>query len=520
MGSDHTGPRAGLFVRVSQIGSTFAAIALLAGVGYLGHHTGWKLPSFANVAGDVPPPTVAWCDAHAVPEAECVECDPSLVPPLPDYGWCPEHGVHQCPLCHPDVAQVIPTPTITHADRGRTNRGLEVRDRSTNNNRCPLYNRRIQFATREAMADVGVDVALVDERPIVETVTAPAEIGYDPTRVAHVSARAPGPVWRIGKRVGDPVKEGELLALVDAAAVGRAKAELLQARAQVDLNRQTLDRLRPLAGQAITAQQLLEAEAALRLARVQLAGARQALVNLGLVIDPVSLDTLPEPELADRVQFLGLPTGFTTGIDPARTTSNLLPVTAPFAGVVTERAVAVGDVVDEGRPLFVIVDTRQMWLNLNVRQEDAAFVVPGRTVRFRSDVGDTETEGEIAWVSTSADETTRTVRARADLTNPDGRLRASTFGVARVVIREEPNAVMVPDEAVQWDGSCHVVFVRDKRFFDEGSPKLFHTRTVRPGAKNDGQTEIVAGVLPGEVVATVGSRVLRAELLKNNLGAG
>ena len=70
------------------------------------------------------------------------------------------------------------------------NAGLAVRDRPENNNRCPLYKRRIQFATREAMADVGVDVALVEARPIVETVTAPAEIGYDPTRVAHVSARA------------------------------------------------------------------------------------------------------------------------------------------------------------------------------------------------------------------------------------------------------------------------------------------------------------------------------------------
>ena len=184
--------RAGLFVRVSQVASTVAAIGLLAGVGYWGHHTGWKLPSFAEVAGDVPPPTAAWCDAHAVPEAECVECNPSLAPPLPDHGWCPDHGVHQCPLCHPEVAQVTPTPTITDADRERTERGLAVRERLANNNRCPLYKRRIQFATREAMADVGVDIALAEARPIVETVTAPAEIGYDPTRVAHVSARARG----------------------------------------------------------------------------------------------------------------------------------------------------------------------------------------------------------------------------------------------------------------------------------------------------------------------------------------
>ena len=49
---------------------------------------------------------------------------------------------------------------------------------------------------------------------------------------------------------------------------------------------------------------------------------------------------------------------------------------------------------------------------------------------------------------------------------------------------------------------------------------MFHVRTVRLGAKDDKQTEIVAGLLPGEVVATRGSSLLRAELLKDNLGEG
>jgi cobalt-zinc-cadmium efflux system membrane fusion protein len=66
--------------------------------------------------------------------------------------------------------------------------------------------------------------------------------------------------------------------------------------------------------------------------------------------------------------------------------------------------------------------------------------------------------------------------------------------------------------------------VRDKRYFDKDSPKVFHVRTVRVGGEsekfNEKFTEILAGVLPGEVVATKGSDVLRAELSKNNLGEG
>jgi membrane fusion protein, heavy metal efflux system len=104
--------------------------------------------------------------------------------------------------------------------------------------------------------------------------------------------------------------------------------------------------------------------------------------------------------------------------------------------------------------------------------------------------------------------------------NPDGTLMAHTFGTGRVILRAEQDAIVVPSEAVHWEGDCHVVFVRDKHFLDAGAPKVFHVRSVRPGVDHAGNTEIIAGLLPGEVVATRNSAALRAELLKNNLGAG
>jgi cobalt-zinc-cadmium efflux system membrane fusion protein len=106
------------------------------------------------------------------------------------------------------------------------------------------------------------------------------------------------------------------------------------------------------------------------------------------------------------------------------------------------------------------------------------------------------------------------------LDNADGRLRANTFGSGRVILREEKQVVLVPNGAVHWEGCCHVVFVRNKDYLKDGSPKVFHVRTVRVGAKTDTQTEIIAGVTLGEVVAVKGSAALRAELLKNNLGEG
>jgi cobalt-zinc-cadmium efflux system membrane fusion protein len=161
-----------------------------------------------------------------------------------------------------------------------------------------------------------------------------------------------------------------------------------------------------------------------------------------------------------------------------------------------------------------------MWLTLNPRLEDARRVTVGQVVRFREDGGGNEVTGSISWISTAVDEKTRTVKVRVDLANPDGRLRANTYGTGRVVLREEKDTLVVPNEAVHWEGDCHVVFVRDKNFLVSGAPKVFHVRKVRPGARDEQYTEILAGVLPGEVVAAKGSGVLRAELLRGNLGEG
>ena len=73
---------------------------------------------------------------------------------------------------------------------------------------------------------------------------------------------------------------------------------------------------------------------------------------------------------------------------------------------------------------------------------------------------------------------------------------------------------------MHWEGCCNIVFVQDKNFHKPGAPKVFHVRTVRLGFKDDEKTEIIAGVLPGEFVATKGSAVMQQQLLKDNLGEG
>jgi cobalt-zinc-cadmium efflux system membrane fusion protein len=501
---------------------TAIVVAALGGLALWGHFADWKIPKFSALFGNENETVEQWCKEHNVPEAACIECNLTLAPLSNDYGWCREHGVAQCPLEHPDVAQVKTTPVVTQAMLDRASRALAVKPRAENSSLCRLHLRRIQLASAEAVEKAGVEIAVVQERPVVEAATANGEVVYDGNRMAHLSSRVAGTVWQVERQVGDRVHKGDCLALVDAADVGKAKAELLQAISQVRLKQTNYDRLASIGEGAIALRQLREADTALQEAKIRQHGAQQALVNLGLSVRIEEFSGLDTNEIARRIHFLGLPDDIASGLDANATTSNLFPIRSPLEGLIIERHVVPGEVVDTSTVLFAVADISRMWLTLNVREDDAKYVSVGQPVLFRphSSADDSEIRGAVAWISTSADDQTRTVKVRVELPNADGRLRANTFGAGRIVLREESKAVVVPSEAVHWDGSCHVVFVRDKNYHNADSPKFFQVRSIRPGVKEDGTTEIIAGLLPGEVIASKNSVVLEAQLLKSNLGAG
>ncbi len=123
-------------------------------------------------------------------------------------------------------------------------------------------------------------------------------------------------------------------------------------------------------------------------------------------------------------------------------------------------------------------------------------------------------------MSPAIDEKTRTLQVRVKLDNHDRQLRDKIFGTGQIILRTEPKAMVVPREAVQSTADANFVFVRDRDYLKPDAPKVFHVRQVRIGAKDDQYVELLAGVLPGEVIATKGSSVLLAQLLRSNLGAG
>ena len=222
-------------------------LALIAGVAYWGHANDWSVPKFTDLMGGGEVLDGDWCKEHAVPESQCVECNESLLPKSKSV-WCAKHGIHDCPLERPEIAQLPTIRTITQADLDRAQRGLDLKDRPENNQKCKLHERRIQFASQEVMEKMGIDIAPVFEAPIVETISASGEITFERPRVAPIFTPVAGRVWYVSEQgqVGSKVKRGDVLAFVDSMEVGKAKAEFLQVYSQFELRNKTLQNLNSL----------------------------------------------------------------------------------------------------------------------------------------------------------------------------------------------------------------------------------------------------------------------------------
>lgn len=437
------------------------------------------------------------CTEHGVPEALCSRCNPALVPAFKVEGdWCAAHSVpeSQCLKCNPALVSTGAGKTSTEI-KSDTNSSFPASDlprsRRPPDQTCLKNILRVRFPSADTAKKAGLQLARIQRREVSHIISCNAEVAYDGNRYAHLASRAPGVVWQVNKDLGDIVAAGDVLAIVDSAGLSTAKAEYLQALALVSLWKRNHSREQALLKKRVsTEREVLEAETRLTESRIARARADQRLKNLGL----------SEKDIAD--------------LDKNPDTYSQLALTAPFAGTIVERAAVVGEVVGTSSELFAIADTSRMWAILDVYEEDLSYVHTGLQVTVNVEGSRSEPlEGIITWVSAYVDHRTRTLKARVELANSDGMLRAGMFATAHVKVRGPELVLVVPKSAVQWEGCCNVVFIRK-------SDVLYEPRKVRLGYDMGNWFVVEEGLEIGEQVVTTGSFLLKTEILKGSIGAG
>ena len=174
-------------------------------------------------------------------------------------------------------------------------------------------------------------------------------------------------------------------------------------------------------------------------------------------------------------------------------------VTAPIAGVVDDRLVAVGEAVEPNKTLLHIADLSQVIVQAEAYEEDVGKVALGQEARVHVFAYPAESfTGRVTFLGQQLDPEKRTLAVWITVANPDGRLKPGMFAKAALVLKRNTGVLTVPLQAVLESGGEHFVFVQ--------SGDTFNRADVRLGAADDRFVEITDGLVPGDRVVTQGSR--------------
>lgn len=318
-----------------------------------------------------------------------------------------------------------------------------------------------------AATDTVPTVTLSPEDVIVakrgEIQTGPRVSGtLEASQRAVVRAESNGTVLAIGPELGQSVKRGDLLAKIEAKALGdtasSAQAGVMSAQAQLELARKEVQRTEALVkGGAVAQRELDRAQGQLSAAQAGVAQARGT--------------------LASSRSMLGDAT-----------------VKSPIAGVVARRSVNVGDVVAPGAELYDVIDPKTMRLDASVSSEDLSTLTVGKEVAFAvRGYRDQKFVGKISRIAPAADPVTRQIQVLVEIPNEGNKLVAGLYAEGRVAV-ERREALTLPFGAVDTSGDQPTV-LRVKDGIVERVPIAVGLRDERAEV-----LEVTSGVNLGDVL--------------------
>lgn len=321
---------------------------------------------------------------------------------------------------------------------------------------------------------------VLEVRPttLARTLRLTGTVAYNGFRTTPVITQVSGPVSRIVVVPGQRVKQGQPMLYVASPDYSQLRSNYLKARDAYALAQKADARAKDLYQHHAIAEQALEqAESAEVQAGGDLASAQAALKVLGITDPDALVQSPPTFEV---------------------------PVKAPIGGEVVEQNVAVGQLMQPGSTqCFMLSDTSNVWVLVNVYQNDLPYVRVGDAVSIQTDAYPQVFRGRISYVAASLDPATRTLQARIETANPGEKLKKDMYVTATVNAGRISNTIVLPDAAILRDNE-NQPFV-----YAEASQNQFGRRPVTVGESVNGQTEITSGLKQGDRVVGNGSLFLQ-----------
>ena len=322
-------------------------------------------------------------------------------------------------------------------------------------------------AGRMTASGIAVEALVADS--LANEIIAQASVKATPEGKALLTARADGAVVRINKRLADPVRAGETIALLESREAANFLAERNAAAARTQAARAAAAREQRLFNARITARQDLEAAmAAQRTAEAELQRAQAAVSAAGVV------------------------------------GGRYLAVRSPISGRLTEVDTQLGAYVSAGAELFNVSNPNSIQVEAAVPVTEAQRIVPGDGAVVELPNGGI-VEAKVRSVTPALDPQSRSATVVLQLTGAPGGLTQGQAVRARISPRQgQKNGIVLPEQAVQQINGRDMVFVAVKGGF-QAVP-------VSVGERSGGRVEILDGLRPGQQVATEGAFVLKSQL--------
>jgi RND family efflux transporter MFP subunit len=344
-------------------------------------------------------------------------------------------------------------------------------------------------------------VARVERHNVGSTLAIAGE--FKPFQDVDVHAKVAGYIRKIYVDVGDHVKEGQTLAVLEvpeiAAQLTGAEAAVRAAREQIHKAQGDLQRARSAHAAAHSAYVRLK----------QAADSRAGLVAQQEVDDAQAKDLETEGQAASAEAELAS-AGEQLEVSQANqkqysAMSDYTRIVAPFAGVITNRYADTGALIAAGTssstqaiPVVRLAQTSKLRLVLPIPESVVAQIHLGDPVKVRVQALDQDIEGRVSRFADSLDRQTRTMETEIDFDNRAGHLISGMYTETRLSLREKKNAVTIPLEAVSRNGEeATVLAVNAENVVEE--------RKVRLGVEDSTRIEVLSGLSDGERVI-IGNR--------------
>lgn len=357
-------------------------------------------------------------------------------------------------------------------------------DQPTNSDAATPPAKRAVIAT-----DTGsrVETGLVDYSGSQQDLSLAGKVAYGEDRYSKISSPLQGRVVEVRVHLGDRVKAGDVLMVVDSPDIAQAYSEYVKE----DSDLQYATRAHELAkdlyeNKAMPLKDLKQAENELVKARAEYRRAKERLLSL----------RIPAEELSKP-------------LDKQKITSRF-EMKSPLTGIVVERSVTPGQSVggDANQVLFTVADLDMLQVVADVYERDLALVKEGQFAIVKVEAyPDVDFPATVASIGDVVDPASRTIKLRAWVNNQDHRLKPEMFARLHIQIGDATRILAVPKEAVlEVDGKQFVYLVEDGNRYVK--------REVKATNFSSDQMRILEGLVPGQRIVIKGAVLIKGQEVK------